>query len=499
MDFPRSFKLVIIVLTFSLFFTSCRRPDNTEDMINSGVLTPHADVESENINENGTGHTDGNETALPLVNPGENYSILALLDGNLDLEQSDEQVLVSLPLDKPDSSLLLMIASTNPIRNQYDIVWSEPLSTRTLTGITLRSDDLTGNGRSDIIVTGFDEKGRHVTDIFAVPKKGEIKDFKRVFSLGVKGNIDIITKERTPGYYSGLSAGVPYKIIVQKKDPDSENSMDLVETEWVWDSGAFLYKQGQSKKIKGETLQEERIAQVYAGDVTVYESYLRGAWYRETGNGSFMDMLYFDPETREILFYNGSIEEVFTWGVSHRTTAKRLYTRVSNAIIPSMFDTVSVSAESYDRIELWRAATNWNGVYRRLSPALQLILDTESALEPILSTVKLTGVWQSSDGSSLVFDLPGIRWTEKGKTRMGTASLFSLGGKMVLQIQYMKKNGSLEETANWIVDYEEDKDPTRIIRSLSLLPAQLRVDQIRETGSAMKRFEQIEVLTASEQ
>jgi len=467
--------------------------------MNGGVLTPQAGIEPENINDNGNGRTDGSETTLPLVNPGENYSILALLDGNLDLEQSDEQVLVALPLDKPDSSLLLMIASTNPIRNQYDIVWKKPLSTRTLTGITLRSDDLTGNGRSDIIVTGFDEKGRHITDIFAVPKKGEIKDFKKVFSLGVKGNIDIITEERSPGYYSGLSAGVPYKIIVQKKDPESENSMDLIETEWVWDSRSFLFKQGQSKKIKGETIQEERIAQVYTGDVTVYESFLRGAWYRETGNGSFMDMLYFDPDTREILFYNGSIEEVFTWGVSHRTTAKRLYTRVSNAIIPSIFDTVSVSAESYDRIELWRAATNWNGVYRRLSPALQLILDSESALDPILSTIKLTGVWQSSDGSTLVFDLPGIRWTEDSKTRLGTASLFSLDGKMVLQIQYMKKNGALEETANWIVDYEEDKDPTRIIRSLSLMPAILRVDQIRQSGSAMKRFEQIEVLTVSEQ
>ncbi|MCD6343228.1 MAG: hypothetical protein J7L76_05540, partial [Spirochaetaceae bacterium] len=204
-------------------------------------------------------------------------------------------------------------------------------------------------------------------------------------------------------------------------------------------------------------------------------------------------------DTREILFYNGSIEEVFTWGVSHRTTAKRLYTRVSNAIIPSMYDTVSVSAESYDRIELWRAATNWNGTYRRLSPALQLILDSESSLEPILSPIKLTGVWQSSDGADIIFDMPGIKWTENGKTRMGTASLFSLGNKMVLQIQFMKKNGALEETTNWLADYEEDKDPTRIIRSLSLTPAQLRVDQIRETGAVTRRFEQIEVLTASEQ
>jgi hypothetical protein len=160
-----------------------------------------------------------------------------------------------------------------------------------------------------------------------------------------------------------------------------------------------------------------------------------------------------------------------------------------------MYDTVSVSAESYDRIELWRVATNWNGVYRRLSPALQLILDPESALEPIISPIKLTGVWQSSDGVDLFFDMPGIRWTEKGKTRMGTASLFSLNDTLVLQIQFMKKNGALEETVNWIVDYEEDKDETRIIRTLSLSPAQLRVNRIRESGGFMRRFEQIEVVS----
>lgn len=500
MIFTRSNKLLTVILVTLAFLFACSRQQSSMETIKGGVLTPQSGIESEDKTNIANNPSEENDTVLPLVNPGENYNILAMLDGNLDLEQSDEQVLVALPLDKTDSSLVLMIASTNPIRNQYDIVWTAPLSTRTLTGITLLTDDLTGNGRSDIIITGFDEKGQHVTDIYAVPKKGEIDDFKRVFSLSVKGNIDIITIERTPGYFSGLSAGDPYPIIVQKKDPDSENSMDLVETEWYWDSKSFSYKQGQSKRVKGETIQEERIAQVYTGDVSVYEEFLHGAWYRETGNGSFLDMLYFDPETREILFYNGSVEEVFTWGVSHRTTAKRLYTRVNNAIIPSMYETVSVSAETFDRIELWRAATNWNGTYRRLSPALQLILDSESTLEPILSPIKLTGVWQSSDGANIIFDMPGIKWTESGKTRFGTASLFSLGNKMVLQIQFMKKNGALEETTNWLVDYEEDKDPTRIIRSISLTPAKLRVDQIREIGAAAtRRFEQIEVLTASEQ
>ena len=310
----RSFAVVFIAIIFLFLVTSCRRSVDSPEPMSGGILTPLTESGTENEAGNGYRGISEEEVVLPLVNPGENYNILALLDGNLDLEQSDEQVIVALPLDDTDAVLELMIASTNPIRNQYDIVWTAPLSTRTLTGITLRSDDLTGNGRNDIIVSGFDEKGRHVTDVYAVSKKGEIDDFKLVFSLDIDGNVDIVTSDRSPGYYSGLSAGVPYQIVVQKKDPASDNSMDLIETDWIWDFGAFIYRQGGSRNVKGETILEERIGRVYSGDVAVYEEYLRGAWYSETGTGSFLDMLYFNPDSREIMFYDGSIQEVFTWG-----------------------------------------------------------------------------------------------------------------------------------------------------------------------------------------
>lgn len=494
----RNLRLSIAILSIVILISSCRDTQESQKPQNGGILTPLTDSTGGNGGGSNKQANYEEEAVLPLVNPGENFNILALLDGNLDLEQSDEQVLVALPLDDPDAPLEIMIASTNPIRNQYDIVWTAPLSTRTLTGITLRSDDLTGNGRNDLIVAGFDERGRHVTDAYAVRKKGTISGFVKVFSLAVDGNVDIITSDRSPAYYSGLSAGVPHRIVVQKKNPDSENTLDLIETDWLWDTGSFLFRQGESREVQGAAILEERIGRVYSGDVEIYEEYLRGAWYRETGTGSYLDMLYFDPDAREILFYDGSIQEVFTWGTSHRTTAKRLYTRVNNSVIPSMFDTVSVSAESWERIELWRAATNWNGIYRRLGPALQQILDSESSLSPLVSPLELTGVWRSPGGTEIVFDLPHIEWKENEKSRIGTASLFSLGDAMVLQIQYMKKNGAVEDTVNWIAEYDEDRDSTRVIRSLSLSPALLSVNGIRTSGGAMRRFEQIEIISPSE-
>lgn len=486
------------ILGAASFFllTSCRPEETNQKPVGGGILTPLTESTSTNSQGGSDRGTSLQEPILPLVNLGENYNILSILDGNLDMEPADEQVLVAMPLDKEDAPLEIMIASTNPIRNQYAVDWSMPLIVRTLTGITLRSEDMTGNGRSDLIVAGFDENGNHMTEVFAVSKNGEISDFLRVFSLTVKGNIDIVTTERSPAYLSGISAGEPFNIVVQKRDPDSDNAMDIIETDWVWNAAAFAFQQGETRQVKAQTILEGRIAGVYTGDVEVYEQYLAGVWYRESGDGAFEDMLFFDPGTREIIFYDGSIEEVFTWGQSHRTTAKRLYTRVNNAVIPSMYDTVWVSAESWENIDLWRRDANWNGSYRRLGAALQNVLDSNSQLAPITDPVPLSGVWRSSGGTEIIFDLPNVQWTEDGKTRTGTASLFKLNETMVLQIRFMKKNGALEERVNWAAEYEEVNDEVRIIRTLSLSPAKLTVDGIRTLGSSWRRFEQIEVVSS---
>ena len=491
-------RILLLATVVVLSLISCRRTEKHVVPIGSGILSPLTEAQKAERQNSSSGSIDEPDAMLPLADPGSNYDIVALLDKNLDFEQSDEQVLVARPTDNTEAPLEIFIASTNPVRNQYEIVWKQPVSTRALTGITLRAEDLTGNGRDDLIVAGFDESGRHVTDVFSVSKRGNLESFSAVFRLTVDGNIDIIVKDRFPAYYSGSAAGEPYDIVVQKKDVDSANPMDLIETTWNWDPSSFLYRLGPSRSVKAEKILEDRIMKVYAGNVESYESYLTGAWYRETGNASYDDILFFNPATREITFYDGSIQEIYTWGASHRTTAKRLYTRVNNAIIPSMFDTVTVSAESWDRIELWRNAQTWNGVYRRLGPGLQDVLDEKSNLPSLLERLPLTGVWRSPGDTEIVFDLPGITLSDAGKLRNGTAALFTIGGRTVLQIQFMKKNGAFEETVNWIAEYSEDRDETRIIRSLTLSPAILSVGSVRSTGTPWRRFEQIEVISPSE-
>lgn len=487
----RAFVFVLLLI----MLISCRDKEENPKPAGGRILEPLTETAKTQGDSAKQDHIV-EETVLPLVNPGENYSVLALYNGNLDMEPSDEQILLALPLDDEEAPITLMIATTNAAHNEYHIVWQQSLGTRTLTGINLKTDDLTGSGREDIVIVGFDANGRHVTEVFAAPENGQITAFAKVFGLIVNGNIDIVTVERSADYFGGLKGGTPYPIIVQQNAPSSENELDLIETKWNWSPRKSAYVQSESRLIKAETILEERIGKLYTGNASTYENYLAGTWYRESGERAFEDMLYFSPETREIMFYDGSILEIFTWGTSHRTTAKRLYFKINNSLIPSLDDTIYVSVDNWDSIKLTRSSKEWNSSYRRLNASLQSILEGQLSLKPLLSPQSFSGMWESHGQREIIFDLPRIEWITEDERRVGTASFFSIRDTTVLQVQFLRDDGSTEETVNWIAVYNQDKDNTRIIRSLTLSPAILDTSGPRAVGTEFLRFEQIEEVSS---
>jgi len=491
------FRILTVLSLIMIIPAGCKK-ENTVAIPSGGTtLSPKNNSENDTNKEQKISKTEQN-SYLPLVSPGENYNVQNILDINLDDDTTDEQIILAMPLEKPESVLELMIISTSGSqKNQYEIVWKKSLITRTLTNTVLETDDLTGNGRKEIIVSGFDKNGRHITQIFGVPKYGKITNYTNIFSMVVKGNIDIIKTERSSLYYSGRNSGEPYRITVQQQDPESDNMLDIIESEWIWNPKTFKYEKSNVKKIKAEKILGDKIKKVYSGNVEVFENYLKGAWYKESGgNSDNVSMVFFDPDNREIIFYNRSIEELFDWGTSHRTTAKRLYTKILNDVVSSIYEILSISAESWDKIELKRTSSDWDGTYRRLDESMQLIKDANSTLPSLLKELPLNGLWSSPDGSELFFDMPEISWTENGKTRSGTASLFSLNNQLILQILFTKPNGDFEETGNWLINYEEDKNENRIIRSLSLQPVILTVESVKPSGRERINFEQIEILSS---
>lgn len=474
MKTERSKLLFIVFLVLSAI--SCERSEGPQQSVAGGTLSPRTESRAEIDGQGTTSEYSGQNGSQVLVKLGSGHSIIAVADGNLDSEQSDEQILIVLPLDKPRAALELVIASVIPTRKQYGVVHRFPLQTGTLSGITLDLDDITGNGRNELIVSGFNEKGFHITKIYSVPQNGRITDIITIFDAEINGNIDI-----GPGA-NKIYPGTPLGIVVQ--EIDARNNLDLIETDWTWDSKTYIFKPGSPRRVEFDTILEERMKNVYTGDVDEYKNYLSGPWYRENKTEASLDYVFFDPEGNEILFHSGSIQEAYRWEISNRTTARRLYAQLKNEIIPSIVIEFSINAKSWDEI-LINSNTDWAGNYHRLSPKLQKTLEVE---ETPLSSM-LTGIWQGRNGAELVFDLPRIQWSESGNVRTGIASLFSLNDELVLQIQYIRENGAMEEATNWLVEYEEESDPPR--KSISLIQAQLEMKGARAINLNPRRFEQI--------
>jgi len=467
----------LLFILFLVFMSiSCKRSEGPRRPVAGGALSPRTGSQAEIERQEASSEYSKQNGSQVLINLGIGYSVVALVDGNLDSEQSDEQILVVLPLDKPQADLELLIASVIPARKQYGVVKRLPLQTGTLTGITLNLDDITGNGGNELIVSGFDEKGLHITKIYSVPQNGEITDIITVFDAKINGNIDIDSGANRANASTSLS------IVVQ--EIDAQNNLDFIETTWTWNSAAYTFKPGSPRRVEFDTILEERMKTVYTGDAEEYKKYLSGPWYRKNGSETLVDYVFFDPERDEILFHSGSIQEAYRWGVSNRTTARRLYAQLKNEIIPSIVLEFSINAESWDEISI-NSNTDWDGNYYRLNPKLQRTLEVEEA--PLSSM--LTGIWQGQNGAELVFDLPRIQWSENGSVRTGIASLFSLNDELVLQIQYIKENGAMEEAVNWLVEYEEKSDPPR--KSISLIQAQLKMKGARANNLNPRRFEQI--------
>ena len=115
-----------------------------------------------------------------------------------------------------------------------------------------------------------------------------------------------------------------------------------------------------------------------------------------------------------------SVQEVYSWGVSNRATAQRLYTNMINAVIPSLSDRLIIIADSWDTIRIrWSASEEDYTTYRRFGEALQSVLGEGSSISSLGVDMGLTGVWESPEGSEIIFDLPKIEWDEDDKIRSG--------------------------------------------------------------------------------
>ena len=235
-----------------------------------------------------------------------------------------------------------------------------------------------------------------------------------------------------------------------------------------------------------------------------FERYLAGPWYRQAGDdgdaadGQRVNIIHFEPEQRRITFFDGEVQEIYSWDRSDPRTASRIAILMHNALVTSVEKTmVAEVAENEDLHLQVRSSdsdddSDRNGTYRRLGDAARRELVRTAAPQPGLVQLELHGLYHGSDGQTILFDAPRFTWQRDGRRLTGGFAVYSAGTPVIV-FKVVSRAGSTSDIRAYALEFREHRGPERVRRSLILHPATLEITGLAAVGATALHFEQVEL------
>ncbi|MCL2519463.1 MAG: hypothetical protein FWE37_00465 [Spirochaetaceae bacterium] len=234
-------------------------------------------------------------------------------------------------------------------------------------------------------------------------------------------------------------------------------------------------------------------------DVRAQEAFLHGPWIRsELDSGSFLAtnsgqvLVQFRPESREIVFGEHDMLEVFNWNFSTRLqTGLLLSTR--NSQIDYITSNITIVYHSNNEILLrFNGDSPWRGTYRRMTASqMESTLPRSRSIE--LFPLQLNGSYFSASGSEWYFNATRFTLNEGANQRQGNYAVFRVNNQLILTLNFVNSRGITLEREAFLADFNERHEGGRTVRSLTLTPGELLVWGIEPAGVSPLFIEQIEL------
>ncbi len=510
-------KLSVLLLFVGLLSVACSlgrkeikstSSDKSETIISKSV--------SDNANKNNSSENYADEEAvyreklyrenLPKIPLPPNLRVLQTINTNLDLDLTDEQVLVVKDKRNQDSKLKIIVVDFDPIRNIYFKSWEGITNAVNSHDYSLSLKDIVGDHSKQIILQGTNAKGELTLDVFrrTPSPNGLGLFFRNICKIVSDGTIDIEEQERSEGYQLGQKNGISFPIVVFTHDPESKNVTDLLKMTYYWKYPKNSYVLSSVEKIPGKKVEEKRLRKLFnSNSIKAFEDFIKGAWYHPVKGGAG-EILFFQPDRRVINLYSKNVDEVYIWKESSSKIYNRLRIVVENESIPSIRKLVSVRVKSlYEIYVSIQGHDRWDFSskrYVRLPEEMkeQMVHKNEAQLVKI-SPIKLKGLYSNTlKGIEINFMAPRYTWTEKGRKEHGGFVIFNFGGKEnfdVLQMMAVSGNGLIKATRSYLLKYKEIKQSKELKRIINLIPIKLEIsgfNVISPTGLKLTQVEYID-------
>lgn len=426
--------------------------------------------------------------------------VLEIQNLNLDESGAEEQILFLQSKNDLSLPIQIKVVAFNPALKTSYVAWEGEVLARGNQPFSFILEDLVGDHKKELVIRGLDEKGRPCIDIFRrIPAPGGVGlQYKPAFALAAQGTIDIARPPRNANYDQGEKSDISFQIITEENDPSSTNLLDTVKTTFSWKYQSNRFERTKIEKYRKESRNDSELEKLFLGDNNQLVGFLAGAWLKSDLDAKEgRQILFFDPKGKEIVLFNEKSQEVYSWEVTSRTVRNGLYLVGSNSLIPLIKLQMSVTIGTNRNLEVnTQDNTSWTGNFQKVDPSTFASLTKQRSAS--LNKIKgPSGPYKNDHGDEMLFDLPNIIVTEKGKKWRAAASVFQLNQKNILQVKGFSENGQVMPARNYSMTLKEEKTPGRIIRTLTLQAGTMGSQGWKSDLSEVLKLEQIEVLGES--
>lgn len=433
------------------------------------------------------------EEISPKADLSDDVLFISALDVNLDIDESEEQIVVVKRSDDSDDRVRILVTDFDTLRNSYRVTWEGASLATNVRTFSINTSDLLGDHIDEIVGVGTDRQGRQTMDVF---RRRQGTDsvagitYENVFSVATDGSIEIDTRPRSDSYRTLQSNGVSFPIDVYRQNRETETPLDLIRTRWNWNVSQSRYVQSSVEPIPAMQIEEERLRSLYDAEPEEIEEFVSGPWFRSQGDeiGGDIELAYFDPSNREVVLFHEDRQERYEWLNSYKTlyaAGPGLWMNLRNDVLSTVRRQLSTTVVGVDSIQLSvEGVEYWNGQYQRMTSGIRSSILKKYELGT--PSFVLDGVYTNENGVELLFNRPFFRLRSDSIDWSGGYNLISIGDSIlelkVLEFDSVPEGANLREdesfSIRYRVGYEEQQSEGGQIRRLQLRPVRITVDGI---------------------
>lgn len=470
-----------------------------------GIVLSRAEARSVSI------QADDEEQIAARVTLGDDYTLLATYNVSLNMDETDEQIIVAKRHDDPEDLVRLLVADYDTLRNAYRVTWEGATSATGIRSFAVFTIDVIGDHQEEIVGVGTNNQGQQTINIFRrenIEAGGAELTYREIFRNATDGSIEIAESRRSDAYRTLRTTGESFPVVVFRRDEQSDDPLDLIREEYRWSAEQGRYTLYSESKIARGEIEQEQLRELYEAGTATVEEFLAGPWFRSTGDniGGSVELAFFDPVRNELSLLQTDTQERYQWLNSYKTVYRDgpgLWINLRNDVLRTVRRQLSVTILGLDTIRITvEGAEYWNGRYQRMTSGIQ-----ESVIrryETGRPDFALRGVYRNESGDEILFEESRFRFRTGSFDWSGGFNVVALS-KPVLELKVTHaddevgfdrgyrtptRNGAFN--ARYAINYSEQRSEDRIIRRIVLSPVMLTIDAIHEVDGNPIVLEQVE-------